>query len=189
MYNLDVYVEKPLPSSTIVDYGKVLSVNSSGNAEWATPSGGGTRVTYLTLNTSTWSDFTTAYTALQNGTIDDIRVIYTGSSGDRYARFMSVTKNMFGLMTDARFVCPNYSAASGREYTELITLSSGGTWSITSVAAFTGEVTAGTCVSVTTSSGNYVIALSTTAGITDIQQVAALPASPVATVLYLIPEA
>jgi hypothetical protein len=35
---------------------------------------------------------------------------------------------------------------------------------------------------------NNAIGVSTTAGITDIQQVSALPANPVATVLYLIPE-
>lgn len=35
---------------------------------------------------------------------------------------------------------------------------------------------------------NDAIAVSTTAGITDIQQVAALPAEPVSTVIYLIPE-
>ena len=35
---------------------------------------------------------------------------------------------------------------------------------------------------------NNEIAVSTTAGITDVQTVAALPANPVATILYLIPE-
>ena len=44
--------------------------------------------------------------------------------------------------------------------------------------------TAGNMISLTSNA----IAVSTTAGITDIQQVNALPASPVATVLYLIPE-
>lgn len=44
--------------------------------------------------------------------------------------------------------------------------------------------TAGNMISLT----NNAIAVSTTAGITDIQQVNALPAQPVATVLYLIPE-
>lgn len=44
--------------------------------------------------------------------------------------------------------------------------------------------TAGNMISLT----NNAIAVSTTAGITDIQQVASLPANPVATVLYLIPE-
>lgn len=45
--------------------------------------------------------------------------------------------------------------------------------------------TAGNMVSI---NGNNAIGVSTTAGITDIQQVAALPANPVSTVLYLIPE-
>lgn len=45
--------------------------------------------------------------------------------------------------------------------------------------------TAGNMISL----ANDAIAVSTTAGITDIQQVAALPANPVSTVLYLIPEA
>ena len=44
--------------------------------------------------------------------------------------------------------------------------------------------TAGNMLSVT----NNVLNVTTTAGITDIQQVASLPANPVATVLYLIPE-
>ena len=44
--------------------------------------------------------------------------------------------------------------------------------------------TAGNMLSVTSNTLN----VTTTAGITDIQQVSALPAQPVATVLYLIPE-
>lgn len=36
---------------------------------------------------------------------------------------------------------------------------------------------------------NDTIAVSTTAGITDVRQVSAMPVTPVATVLYLIPEA
>lgn len=44
--------------------------------------------------------------------------------------------------------------------------------------------TAGNMLSVTSNTLN----VTTTAGITDIQQVNALPAQPVATVLYLIPE-
>lgn len=44
--------------------------------------------------------------------------------------------------------------------------------------------TAGNMISL----ANDAIAVSTTAGITDVQQVAALPAEPVSTVIYLIPE-
>lgn len=52
----------------------------------------------------------------------------------------------------------------------------------------TTGIIAGTCVSITEANNTVTIGVSTTAGITDIQQVAALPASPVSTVLYLIPE-
>lgn len=47
--------------------------------------------------------------------------------------------------------------------------------------------TAGNMIAID-SNNNNAIGVSTTAGITDIQQVAALPANPVSTVLYLIPE-
>lgn len=76
----------------------------------------------------------------------------------------------------------------------------------------TGELLAGANITIAPSGSNYVISstggggtsysagnmislasdtisVSTTAGITDIQQVSALPASPVSSVLYLIPEA
>lgn len=46
--------------------------------------------------------------------------------------------------------------------------------------------TAGNMIAINANNSNA-IGVSTTAGITDIQQVAALPANPVATVLYLIP--
>lgn len=47
--------------------------------------------------------------------------------------------------------------------------------------------TAGNMIAID-SNNNNAIGVSTTAGITDIQQVNALPANPVSTVLYLIPE-
>ena len=50
------------------------------------------------------------------------------------------------------------------------------------------DVIAGNCVSITSSGNSAVIDWNTTAGITDIQMVNSLPASPVSTVLYLIPE-
>ena len=48
--------------------------------------------------------------------------------------------------------------------------------------------TAGNMIAINSNNSNA-IGVSTTAGITDIQVVNALPASPVATVLYMIPEA
>ena len=50
------------------------------------------------------------------------------------------------------------------------------------------DVVAGNCVSITSSGNSAVIDWTTTGGITDIQIVNSLPASPVSTVLYLIPE-
>ena len=72
-----------------------------------------------------------------------------------------------------------YTAGTG------LTLSNG-EFSVDSstVAMKTDIPSAGNMLSVTNSTLN----VTTTAGITDIQQVAALPANPVATVLYLIPE-
>ena len=46
-----LYVTNPLPSSTSSDENKVLTVNSSGSPEWATPSGGGS-VTDVEVNGS-----------------------------------------------------------------------------------------------------------------------------------------
>lgn len=51
------------------------------------------------------------------------------------------------------------------------------------------SVSGGNCIEITSVSGNAEIAWHTTAGITDIQMVTALPASPVSSILYIIPEA
>lgn len=56
------------------------------------------------------------------------------------------------------------------------------------IAATDTTYTAGNMIAIDANNSNA-IGVSTTAGITDIQQVAALPDNPVATVLYLIPEA
>lgn len=88
--------------------------------------------------------------------------------------------------------------ASGSDYVISCTVTGGGstytagdyigivddTISVTGVT----DVVAGNCVSITSSGNSAVIDWSTTAGITDIQIVNSLPASPVSTVLYLIPE-
>lgn len=55
------------------------------------------------------------------------------------------------------------------------------------IAATDTTYTAGNMIAINANNSNA-IGVSTTAGITDIQQVSALPANPVATVLYLIPE-
>lgn len=55
------------------------------------------------------------------------------------------------------------------------------------IAATDTTYTSGNMISIDANNSNA-IGVSTTAGITDIQQVSALPANPVSTVLYLIPE-
>ena len=67
--------------------------------------------------------------------------------------------------------------ASGSDYVISCTVTGGGS-----------GIIAGNCVSITSSGNSAVIDWSTTGGITDIQIVNSLPASPVSTVLYLIPE-
>ena len=67
--------------------------------------------------------------------------------------------------------------ASGSDYVISCTVTGGGS-----------GIIAGNCVSITSSGNSAVIDWTTTGGITDIQIVNSLPASPVSTVLYLIPE-
>jgi hypothetical protein len=52
----------------------------------------------------------------------------------------------------------------------------------------TSNVVAGNGINISQSGNNTTISLGVTAGITDIQLVNSLPASPISTVLYLIPE-
>ena len=112
-----------LPMPSISESGKVLKVDSSGDAEWASLS----------------VDEVPAVTSSDDGKV--LMATYSGGTGS-YA----------------------WAAASG-----------GTTY------------TAGNMVSIDANNNNA-IGVSTTAGITDIQQVASLPANPVSTVLYLIPE-
>ena len=113
-----------VPSATSADEGKVLTVNASGNAVWATPA-------------TPSVDEVPAVTSSDNGKV--LKATYSGGVGS-YAWD---------------------TAPGGTTYT------------------------AGNMISI---NGNNAIGVSTTAGITDIQQVNVLPANPVSTVLYLIPE-
>lgn len=112
-----------LPMPSINEAGKVLKVDSSGDAEWASIS----------------IDEVPAVTSSDDGKV--LKATYSGGTGS-YA----------------------WATASG-----------GTTYS------------AGNMIAID-SNNNNAIGVSTTAGITDIQQVASLPANPVSTVLYLIPE-
>ena len=90
--------------------------------------------------------------------------------------------------------------ASGSDYVISCTVTGGGSGTTYTSGDYIGivdetisvtgvtDVVAGNCVSITSSGNSAVIDWSTTGGITDIQIVNSLPASPVSTVLYLIPE-
>ena len=91
--------------------------------------------------------------------------------------------------------------ASGSDYVISCTVTGGGSGTTYTAGDYIGivdetisvtgvtDVVAGNCVSITSSGNSAVIDWSTTGGITDIQIVNSLPASPLSTVLYLIPEA
>ena len=90
--------------------------------------------------------------------------------------------------------------ASGSDYIISCTVTGGGSGTTYTAGDYIGivdetisvtgviDVVAGNCVSITSSGNSAVIDWSTTGGITDIQIVNSLPASPLSTVLYLIPE-
>ena len=90
--------------------------------------------------------------------------------------------------------------ASGSDYIISCTVTGGGSGTTYTAGDYIGivddtisvtgvtDVVAGNCVSITSSGNSAVIDWTTTGGITDIQLVNSLPASPVSTVLYLIPE-
>ena len=200
-----------VPSVTSSDDGKVLTADYTGGVasySWETPSaGGGNNYVNLTYNSSTWSDFSTAYTKLQNGEVDGIRVVYTGPLSVKYAELAYVLKNG-SIISRVYFVCPQGDSttptgSTTRKEISIFQLTPGGTWSTDKYYPFDGNISGGSGVAVSVSGSNYVIgvtagnmistannevAVSTTAGITDIQLVNSLPASPVSTVLYLIPE-
>ena len=88
--------------------------------------------------------------------------------------------------------------ASGSDYVISCTVTGGGSGTTYTAGDYIGivddtisvtgvtDVVAGNCVSITSSGNSAVIDWTTTCGITDIQMVNSLPASPVSTVLYLI---
>lgn len=90
--------------------------------------------------------------------------------------------------------------ASGSDYIISCTVTGGGSGTTYTAGDYIGivddtisvtgitDIVAGNCVSITSSGNSAVIDWTTTGGITDIQIVNSLPASPVSTVLYLIPE-
>jgi hypothetical protein len=182
--NNAISVENPLPSSTSADEGKVLKIDANGDPEWAT--GGGTQVqsdwkeadttdpSYIqnkpTVMGLTAGSNVTITEGVSSITIAATDTTYTAGTG------ISITN---GAISNSDPLPSHTSTESGKV---LGVDSNGGLGWVNQSGGTT--YTAGNMISLT----NSEIAVSTTAGITDIQQVSALPANPVATVLYLIPE-
>ena len=188
-----------VPDVTSSDDGKVLTASYSGGIgsfAWATPSGGSSNVFVWEAGTTTNQE---VYDAIAAG--KDI-FIHAVESGDNvvyrmYKYFLSSgtyfvysstyseqggTGNTGCMVQCIAYVAQNSNVANYKSQlnTSVITDKTD-TYDSTSKKAMSGIAVASAISGVTLASLN-------TAGITDIQQVNALPANPVATVLYLIPE-
>lgn len=173
-----------VPAVTSSDDGKVLTATYSGGTgsyAWATPSGG---TTYTAGNgidiTSGTISVDTTVVATQTD-IGNVRQVPSSTSADE-GKVLGVTDSQgtLGWVSQPADELPSISGNSNK----VLKVNAGGTaveWATESAGT---TYTAGNMISL----ANDAVAVSTTAGITDIQLVNALPASPVATVLYLIPE-
>lgn len=201
-----------VPAVTSTDDGKVLTATYSGGTgsfAWATPSGGSSGNVNEVFNWSTVTA-TDIATCLTNGHNPIIQYDYSAdktqyayleaveptSSGTAYSFYTPVSGSSDnGEKVMARFYLTTWGtknvnrgvrvstpASSSTDSGKVLTVNSHGSqvWSTPSGGT---TYTAGNMISL----ANDAVAVSTTAGITDIQQVASLPANPVATVLYLIP--
>ena len=176
-----ITVTNPLPSSTSSDEDKVLTVDSTGAPVWAASQGGGNEVPSVTSNDdgkilkASYSGGTGSY----SWQADAKKPVVAGTG-------ISITNNTNDVTIAATTPVP--AVTSSDDGKVLKATYSGGTGSYAWEAASGGTTyTAGNMVSIDANNNNA-IGVTTTAGITDIQQVAALPANPVSTVLYLIPE-
>ena len=180
-----------VPASTASDEDKVLTVNSSGTPVWAAAQGG-------TQVQSDWSESDTtdpsyiqnkpaekSLVAGTNITISSDSSTITISSVAVDQTYNSASTNpqsgvaVAGALATVRQVPTTQSTDNGKV---LGVTDGNGTLGWVAQSGGT-SYSAGNMISLT----NNEVAVSTTAGITDIQQVAALPANPVSTVLYLIP--
>lgn len=173
-----------VPTVTSNDDGKVLTATYSGGTgsfAWATPSGGTsyTAGTGIDITSGTISVDTTVVATQTD--LGNVRQVPSAQSADN-GKVLGVTdtSGTLGWVSQPADELPSISGNSGK----VLKVNAGGTaveWATESAGT---TYTAGNMISL----ANDAVAVSTTAGITDIQLVNALPASPVATVLYLIPE-
>ena len=163
-----------VPSSSPSDAGKVLTVDSDGSPEWADattelPTVTGNAGKILTVNSGAtgveWADAPAELPA-SLGTAGQVLTVNSGATGVEWASVPTEIPSISGNSNKVLKVNAEGTAVE---------------WAIDSTET---TYTAGNMISL----ANDEVAVSTTAGITDIQIVNALPASPVATVLYLIQE-
>lgn len=183
-----------VPSSSSGDAGKVLTVDAQGEPSWVTPSGGttysagdgiaidGNNVVSADVDGTTIGIDSTTKKIKLLSTIPTVDQTYDASSTN--AQSGTAVANAVSTAVSGLDEVPTVTSADNGKVLKATYSGGAGSyaWATDSVGP---TYTAGNMVSI---NGNNAIGVSTTAGITDIQQVAALPANPVSTVLYLIPE-
>ena len=185
-----------VPSATSVDAGKVLTVDNQGNPSWVTPSAGTvyTPGDGIDITSDVISADVDGVTIGIDSTTKKIKSLQTIPSVDQTYNASSTNAQSGVAVASAIAAIPAPSvdevpAVTSSDDGKVLKASySGGQGSYAWGADSDTTYTAGNMIAINSSNANA-IGVSTTAGITDIQVVNALPASPVATVLYLLPEA
>lgn len=195
-----------LPSSSSADEGKVLTVDSNGEPQWSPPLDGDD-IFLATYGTTTFDEIRTAHNAGKAVFLYAQAVNY--NSGILVALDTCFRSN-YADSSVAKFILPfkdwsSVGANSRIQQNTIYAVDGNNVWSTTNVPAIASpEATDVGKIYMATAAGNAMwanqrtpgnmlsvtnnqIDVTTTAGITDIQMVNALPANPVATVLYLIP--
>ena len=181
-----------VPSATSVDSGKVLTVDAQGNPSWVTPSAGTvyTAGDGIDITSDVISADVDGVTIGIDASTKKIKSLQTIPSVDQ-------TYNASSTNAQSGTAVAGAIAAISVDEVPDVTSSDDGKVLKASYSGGQGSYAWGTDSDTTYTAGNMIainansanaIGVSTTAGITDIQVVNELPASPVATVLYLIPE-
>lgn len=177
-----------VPSSTSVDAGKVLTVGNDGTASWITPSAGTvyTPGDGIGITNDVISADVDGVTIGIDSTTKKIKSLQTIPTVDQTYSASSTNAQSGTAIAGAIAGVKQVPASTSADASKVLTVNSSGNavWE----NAQTTTYTAGNMIAINANNSNA-IGVSTTAGITDIQVVNALPASPVATVLYMIPEA
>lgn len=157
--------------------GNNITITESGNNITISSEGGGS-----------------TYTAGQYISIDNDEIAVTGLAPVSGSDGIAVNNNVVSLDTPVEIVAGDNITISVTGASAIISAQTDGVTetqlydaTVTAVQAATGAIptfTEGNCIDITSNA----ISWETSAGITDIVSVTALPANPVATVIYLIPE-